>query len=182
MRHSLFTLPLLLAACSQEPSVSVENATPEEVAKEVAKSGAETLIEPGQWEYQMTLVEMSAPGMPPAMVDRMKQTMSASKVVDKCLRPDDVKKMEAAVAEMPGNCRYDHYTMAGGQIDGRMTCTNNGVTSEMTVKGSYSPGSSDVTVTNRMTGGQGSMANMTMTMNMKGKRVGACAAESGAGN
>jgi len=175
MRTILIALPLIaLAGCNKEPSVDVRNATPEEVAQKVRESGAEFNITPGKWQYAMTLVDMSAPGMPPAAVERMKQVMSRSKVVDKCLTPADVKDARATMGETPGNCKFDHYTMNGGSIDGQMICQHNGMTQDMTIKGTYAATETDVTVVSKTSGGSSPMGDMAMTMNMKGKRVGDC--------
>lgn len=172
----MLALPLLLTvACNKEPSVKVENATAEEVAKQLKESGvAETLMKPGQWEYQMTLVDMSAPGMPPERVAQMKQMMSQSKVTDRCVTAEEMKKIDAAMGDVPKNCTFEHYEIGGGKIDGKMRCTNAGMTQETSISGTYTPESSDVTATNTNSGSNSPMGNMTMTMNMKGKRIGDC--------
>lgn len=172
----MLALPLLmLAACNKEPSVSIDNASADEVARQVKQSGvAEALMKPGKWEYQMTMVDLSAPGMPPARVAQMKQMMSQTKVTDRCVTADDIKKMDAAMGDVPKNCTFDHYEIGGGKIDGKMHCTNAGMTQETRISGTYTQDSSDVTAINTNSGSTNPMGNMTMTMNMKGKRVGDC--------
>nr|WP_294850458.1 DUF3617 domain-containing protein [uncultured Sphingomonas sp.] len=166
---------LALAACNKEPSVKIDNASAEEVAKQLKESGvAETLMTPGQWEYTMTIMDLSAPGMPTNAVEQMKRMMGHNRVVDKCVTEADVKKVDAAMGEIPKHCTYDHYEIGGGKIDGAMTCSNAGVTQKTRMSGSYTSESSDVTATSETSGASGPMGNMTVTMNMKGKRIGAC--------
>ena len=69
-------------------------------------------------------------------------------------------------------CTYQHFTMAGGQIDAEMTCSRGPTQMHMTMQGTYSPDSYIVHVTN-----QGEMApgkTMSTTLAMEAHRVGEC--------
>lgn len=177
MKVILLTLPLLMcAACNKEPSVKVENASVEDLAREVKESGlAENVMKPGKWEYTMSVVDMSAPGMPPQATEQMKRVMGHNRVIDKCVTEADVKKIDAAMGEMPKNCTVDSYEAGGGKVAGQMTCKNAGMTQKIAMNGTYTADSSDMTSTSEATGGAGPMGSMKITMNMKGRRIGDCA-------
>lgn len=172
-----------LGGCGRE-EVSLENATANEVAAAVKQSGlAELRPSPGKWEYSMTLQEMSAPGMPPEMQGMMKERLAATKVTEKCLSAADVDKFDAYVGEMPQNCQFEHYKASKGKLDAKLNCQHQGMTQVMTMAGTFSATSSDMVMTTKASGGPGAMGAMTMTMAMKGRRVGACEADTaGAAN
>ena len=87
MRRSIILASaLILAACDSGPKVSIENATPEEVAAEMKKSGvAEQLRKPGQWQTTMSVVDITAPGMPPEAVGQMRQMMGNGPSTERCV-------------------------------------------------------------------------------------------------
>lgn len=174
MRSIMYVLPLLMcAACNKEPSVKVDNATAEEVVQKVKDSGiAETMMKPGQWQYQMMLVDMSSPKMPPDQVARMKEAMNRPQTTERCVTAEDFKT--ANIGDIPKSCTFDHYEIGGGKIEGKMRCTNAGLTQETNISGSYTEDSSDVTVTSTRSGAPAPLGDMTVTMNMKGKRIGDC--------
>ncbi len=166
----------LLAACGRE-EVSLENATANEVAEAVKDSGlGEMKPKPGKWEYSMTMVELDAPGMPAELAAQMRERMSATRLTNKCLTAADVEKFDAYVGEMPGGCTFEHYKASAGKLDAKLNCQQQGMTQQMTMAGTYSPTASDMTMTSKASG-TGPMGAMTMTMAMKGKRVGDCEAE-----
>jgi hypothetical protein len=63
----------LLSACGS-PTVTAENASMKEVAQKLKESGIadEKFIEPGHWQMTMTINDMTMPGAPPGMAERMK--------------------------------------------------------------------------------------------------------------
>lgn len=166
---------IALAGCGRD-EVSLENATANQVADAVKASGlTEMKLRPGKWEYSMAITEMTAPGMPPEIAAQMKDRMAATRVTDKCLTAADVDKLDAHMGEMPQNCRFDHYKASAGKMDARMVCQQQGMTQEMTMAGTYSATSSDMTMTSK-TSGAGPIGAMTMTVTTKGRRVGDCEA------
>src|SRR5689334_3204626 len=86
---------MALGACNKSPTVNAKNATPEEVAKKVAESGAaEAMFQPGLWQSKVTIDKFEVPGMPPEMAGQMKSMMAQGAVHDsaKCLTPEEAKK------------------------------------------------------------------------------------------
>jgi hypothetical protein len=62
IKHTLFAAAsaICLSACGSGDKVDLENASVNDVAKELRKADAnEGFVKPGQWEQTVTLVEMS---------------------------------------------------------------------------------------------------------------------------
>ena len=175
MRPLAFSLPLLaLAACDTGPRVSIENATPEEVAAEMKKSGvAEELRKPGQWQTTMAVVSVEAPGMPPEAVNQMRSMMGNGQTNERCVTAEELKQVESFIGQNNANCRFDHYRVSGGKIDGKARCTQGTVIQDMTMNGTFTADSSDMTIRSASSGGPPGQ-NMTVTMNIKSKRLGEC--------
>ena len=73
-----------------------------------------------------------------------------------------------------GKCTYDHFEMAHGVIDAKMSCTSEAGPRTMTMKGTYSGDSYQMEMAST---GQGEgPAGMSMKMQMSAKRTGACKA------
>ncbi|WP_118857823.1 DUF3617 domain-containing protein [Sphingomonas mesophila] len=167
---------LALAACDFGPKVSVENATPEEVAAEMKKSGlAEELRKPGQWQTVMSVVDLKAPGMPPEALNQMKQMMGSGQTTERCVTEAELKQVESFIGQNNANCRFDHYRVSGGKIDGKAKCSQGAVNQLMTMNGNFTADTSDMTIRSETSGGPPGQ-NMTVTMNIKSKRLGECKA------
>jgi len=177
MRRLAIAISLLaLAACSKEPEVSVENATPEEVAAEMKKSGvAEDLRKPGQWETTMTVAQIEAPGMPPDALEQMRSMMGNGQKTARCVTAEELKQVDSFIGQNNANCVFDHYRVASGKIDGKATCTQGVAKQLMTMNGEFTENSSDMTIRSETSGGPPGQ-NMTVTMNIKSKRLGECQA------
>lgn len=176
MKRFVILLPLSLtlaaAACNSGPTVTAENASVEEVSNKVAAAqGAGSFISPGHWDGKVTITNLDMPGMdkmPPEMAKAMKDKMMKGQEFASCVTEADVKSPKAGMFGGDKSCRYDHFTMAGGTIDAKMTCEAAGQKRDMTIRGNYSPDSYHTEVTS--TGGQAG----TMAMTIDAKRAGAC--------
>lgn len=173
MRATLLPISMaaaLLAACNQGPSVDMTNATPEQVAEEVRKSGvAEDLQKPGKWVVRTEIVDVKAPGAPEGQIDLMKKMVSQP--VEKCVTADDLKQATALVGDNQAGCIFSHYKLSGGTIDGEARCQRGDVKQHMVIKGAYTGDTTDTTMTSEVSGGGRTMA---MTMKIKAQRLGPC--------
>ena len=175
-RLALFVPLLALAACNKGPEVSIENASPEEVAAEMKKSGvAEDLRKPGQWSTTMTVAKLEAPGMPPEALAQMQQMMGNGSTSERCVTAEELKQVDSFIGQNNANCVFDHYKVSGGTIDGKATCTQGAVKQLMTMNGDFTADSSDMTIRSETSGGPPGQ-NMTVSMNIKSKRLGECTA------
>lgn len=172
MKRIVTLLPLVLAACNSGPTVTAKNASVEEVSNKVAAAqGAGNFISPGHWDSKITITNLDMPGMkkmPPEAVKMMKDKMSKPQEFASCVTEADVKSPKAGMFGGDKSCRYDHFTMAGGSIDAKMTCEQAGQKREMTIKGSYSADSYHTEVSSD--GGPGGK----MSAVVDAKRAGEC--------
>lgn len=182
-------LPLILfaasvtAACSSEPDVDLTNATPEQVANAMKESGiASDMRQPGLWATTMSVTDMQVPGMPPEMVERMKQTIGAGQRQEVCVTQAEIEKLDSFIGQNNANCTFDTYKVGGGKVSGKATCKPTPeMTQTMTMSGTYTKTTSDMTMTSEITGGAPQMNGTKTTMNVKSERVGDCPAQPKAG-
>ena len=91
-----------------------------------------------------------------------------------CVTADQVKADKASLfGGMSKDCKYDHFAMGGGKIDGVATCDNDGHQTKTTISGTFSSDSYQMAVRSESSG-KGPMENMTMAMSVDAKRVGEC--------
>jgi len=174
-------LAMPLAACgSGGPTVTATNASTSEVEAKVAaaNSGGE-MIAPGRWEGALTMHDFKMPNMdklPPAAREQMASRMGASKPFINCVTEEEIKAKHGFFTgqnDANKNCRYDHFTMAGGKIDSAMSCTMPTGKMAMTMTGTYSPDSYHMDAAST-TSGAAPVGEMSMSMSIDAKRVGAC--------
>ena len=179
MKHAAYALAsvLCLAGCNKGPEVSLHNATGNQVTQAVRQSGvmtSDSMVQPGLWESKVTVQEMNMPGMPAEYADKMKQSMAERRNQSSkhCITPADVKKPKEDFFGADKSCKYDHFTMGGGEIDVAMVCHQEDSTQNMNISGSYTPTSYSIDTS--MTGSGGSEQGMSMKMHVDASRVGEC--------
>ena len=176
----LIACALPIAACNKSPEIHETNASVAEVASKVREASAqESFVQPGKWQSKVTIDEMQVPGMPAEMAQRMKQTMAQYQAhsFETCLTKAEVKKPKEDFFTGPNdNCRYDHFTMAGGKIDAVMRCTGGreGGNQVMQLNGSYAPETYAMAMSMKHEGGAGAESGMTMKMHVDAHRIGEC--------
>ena len=180
MTRAIILLPfLLLAACDSGPSVTATNASIAEVATKVeAARQDKDVLRPGKWLTKASIDELSAPGMPAGIADKMKQMGDSKPGTTSCMTKANARKPNADFFSGNKNCRYDHFTMGGGKIDAKMRCTAGGGTQLMTMTGEYSPDSYRMAMQTELDRSSGApvrgMETITMKMHVEGKRIGEC--------
>ena len=164
-------LGLALAGCKSEPSVSLTNASPEEVAKQASAAGVVSQIRPGQWETRVELVEFDMPGMAPEMkAEAMKKSREAS-AHSYCVSEADAKKPGGLfTGKDDGKCTYSKFEMSGGKLDMTLSCPGRTGGMTMHVAGTFD--AEAVTATSEMET-SGAFA-MKMKANVHSRRTGAC--------
>jgi hypothetical protein len=163
----------MLAACDSSPKVTANNATPQEVQQKVAAAGSLEMISPGRWEGVVHIAEMTMPGLPPEAQAQMAKARGDQKIVS-CVTPEDVKESKGSMfGGMGKECKYDHFALGGGKIDGTATCDAGGAKMKTTVSGTFSSDTYHLAMHSEATGAK-PMSGMTMTMSVDAKRTGAC--------
>jgi hypothetical protein len=132
-------------------------------------------LQPGEWEIKMEVLDVKVEGLPPGLGESMKSQAGGTNRT--CMTPEDAKgpKGDIFTGDKTGNCKSEGFKWADGRINGKTVCPGQGGTGEMvmTMAGSYSPQSLDMTMETR-TGMMGKP--MTMKMRVSGHRVGECTA------
>ena len=173
MRLVLLAPALLLAACDSGPKVELKDATPEEVAKEMKKSGLDKdMRQPGLWRYTTTIIDVSAPNISGGMSESMKKMMAGSQNMERCVTEEEVENINDLVVQNEANCKFENYTLSGGKISGKAKCEKDGAVQSMVMEGTYTSRSSDMTMSTTTSGGP--MGDMTVKMNIKSERIGDC--------
>jgi hypothetical protein len=190
MPRLILALPaiLALAACNQQTTadtaaqtgeVSLKNATIEEVAKQAQAAGPQHFTA-GEWETNVEIIEMDLPGAPPQVRDQMMKAMQSSKTSAKtCMTKEQAEKPEASIltGKTNANCKYDHYTMADGKIDAKLSCTSpHGGNMTQTINGTYTPTSFAIASEMHAVGGSSEAGAMNMKAKTSGTRIGECKA------
>jgi hypothetical protein len=178
MRIFPIILVAALAACGSGDEVDMENVSVADVAKELRKADAsEGFVNPGQWKQTVTLVEISAPGMPPQIAEAMKKQTGTSQVNTSCLTPEQAKRpREDFFTGAEKNCRYEHFKWGDGKVDLKLACKEAQATRIMELSGSYEPDSYRMSMSARTEGGPPEQA-LTMKMRVDAERVGECPAK-----
>ena len=179
MRGWVLVPVLLLTACNREKTVEAENASVGEVMNQVREAGSSgsARFEPGAWEAKLTLENVSAPGVPPQMVDMMRKSIAERGATTTCLTKEQADKPAADffTGKQSEECRYDHFRMRGGKIDAKLTCQQQGATQVMSMQGDYSPTSYQMRMAAETKVAEaGGPGNMTVTMRVDARRTGEC--------
>lgn len=170
---------LALASCSSPEPASEGTAgeaaagdgeSDASVAAKVAAANVKPL--PGRWEVQMQVKSFDIPGVPAAMKDMLRNEMTRQHMVATCLTPEEAAQPQGKFFK-PGNdqCSYKSFEMEGGKIAATMTCSEQGMTQDMRMEGTYSEDAYDIAIE---TNGEMNGQPMTMAMDIVSKRVGEC--------
>lgn len=165
---------LALSACGSEPAVNETNASVAEVSEKVRQASKDQgLIRAGKWQSTVTIEDVSMPGMPPEMAERMQSALAQTRTAETCLTEAEAQRPKEDFFGGNEQCRYDHFTMTGGKIDAAMRCTQQDVTQVMEMSGTYSSTSYQMRMRSRTEGGPAGQA-LTMQMKVDARRIGEC--------
>ena len=161
---------LALTGC-KKAAVDEKDADPGTVASKVA--AADLKPQPGRWESTLKMESMDMPGMPPEAKAMMEKSMGTARKLATCLTPEQAARPAADFFNQGSSgCKYEHFTMADGRLDGAMTCQHGPEVMKITIAGNYAPDSYEVHTDSKvsMPGGKAMTSSMTMTSH----RVGDC--------
>lgn len=173
----LATAAFGLAACNKGPSIDLKNATPAEVSKAMLDSGANRdLVRPGKWSSSVTIASVDTSQLPPDLAAKVNAQVNLPRVVEACITQAEVDHPERNLTQGAGNCRYEHYKMAGGEIDGHMTCSGPGGSQDMTIQGSYGHDQYKMTIATKTSGpaGNAALSGVGTTMKVESHRLADC--------
>lgn len=169
---------LALGACNKQGDSAGGAKSPEQVRQEAEAAGVPMHPQPGKYRTTMKILDVSFPGMNPAMASRMKGMFGASgHSTEFCLTPDKAQmgyeEMTKHAAE--GNCTYDSFKADAGKLDAQMTCqTGKGMTTRSTLSGTFSPTRSDLKMTTGTSGAGLPGGGMHLQAEVLNERIGDC--------
>ena len=133
-----------------------------------ACSGESTVLEPGQWDMNLAVTKIEAPGLPQGA----NVPLPPPQTVSQCLTPEQARNPGADFAGGgQQGCTSDDYRMADGRISGTIQCNQQGTSMRATVSGSYTRDSMDMTMNSQtQTSGQ----NISTEVRVTGRRTGEC--------
>jgi hypothetical protein len=146
-RKLLLAAPLAaataLTGCNKQPEVDARNASVEEVQKQVSQSDIRP--RPGRWRQELRIESIDLPDMPVEMKAQMADQTKMVHTGYTCLTPEQAEKPDASFFQQAAKgCTYDHFTMANGTLDAKMTCTGGETEQVSTMKGTFGPESYDL--------------------------------------
>ncbi len=133
-----------------------------------ACGGESTVLEPGQWDMNVAITKMEAPGLPQGA----NIPLPPPQTVSQCLTPEQARNPGADFAGGgQQGCTSEDYRMADGRISGTIQCDQQGTTMRATVAGTYSRDSMDMTMNSQT---QAAGQNVTTEVRVTGRRTGEC--------
>lgn len=162
---------LALAGCNNSDTVKAKNESVASVADKVAASNIKPL--PGRWETTVKMGKVEMTGMPAGAADAMGKHVAPSEPMATCLTPEAAEKMDGSqFRNASQDCKYDNFSMAGGKVEGVMTCKTGAQSQRVSMNGTYTPESYDLAITSDMEIQPGK--TMTTSMNVSSRRTGDC--------
>lgn len=182
MRHAMLIplIPLIalpLSGCGGS-EVSMTNATPEEVAKQVDAAGA-SRFRPGKWEMTVQTVSVDIPGLEGEMKKQLTDTMLKKvQTSTSCITRKQAESPPAEViARSQGRCKYENFEMDGGRINGTLMCPAEGMGGAMKMRVTGTFDNESFAIDNDMEATAPTGPAMRIKAKSSGKRVGDCSAE-----
>ncbi|WP_166040543.1 DUF3617 domain-containing protein [Sphingosinicella sp. YJ22] len=130
--------------------------------------GESTVLEPGQWDMNVAITKMEAPGLPQGA----NVPLPPPQTVSQCLTPEQARNPGADFAGGgQQGCTSDDYRMADGRISGTIQCNQQGTSMRATVAGTYTRDSMDMTMNSET---QASGQNVNTEVRVTGRRTGEC--------
>ena len=125
----------------------------------------------------MKFAKFEIEGMPPEAKQAMQQMLGKERTSATCLTKEEAEKPGGSFfGQESTDCRYDTFTMGGGEINASMTCKGQamggGGEARIKMAGTYSADKYDMAMD--MQGAAPNGKNMNMAMSVASKRVGDC--------
>ena len=131
--------------------------------------GAE--LTPGKWRFETEIIEMKSDKLSNRELERM---TNKPPVDERCIGPDQTKRLADLFPRQRGDCTIEQDEIRDGLVNGRSQCRSGGSLSETRIDGSYSATTFDALLNSRESGSTHSDGNITITMRVRGKRIGDC--------
>lgn len=161
-----------LAGCSGEANRQEGEAVAvRDAARQVDAQGLKP--QPGLYKTTITMTGLEIPGLPEGMEGH---GAGLARTLESCLTPAEVDKGFDALLKkgQDGECAFERFALAGGQLDAVLVCNAQGRTSRMAMKGTLTATSADLEAATRLA--FEGMGKGTMNFTARHERIGDCAA------
>lgn len=142
--------------------------------------GSDAKMQPGEWEMKMELVDVKAEGLPPAMLDAMKQQMASQPAQKQCLTQEEVDNMSAEKlgGDNASGCQASNKQFGGGTIRADLTCSgqNGGPNGTINMSGTYGATEMNMDIKSDIQA-PGMPSKINTNMRITGRRIGDCPAK-----
>ncbi|GAA4643501.1 hypothetical protein GCM10023115_14610 [Pontixanthobacter gangjinensis] len=147
----------------------------------VSGGNDEVAMEAGKWSNTMVIEKFDMPGAPPEAAGMFAAMVGQEQTTETCMTKEDTADAAKKIEEMAtgsigeDGCTSEKFSMEGGKIDGKVTCTNEGGGSGvMTIDGTHSSTEMAMTMTADIKDPSMPGGTASMIMKMSGKRLGNC--------
>ncbi|MFM6853590.1 MAG: DUF3617 domain-containing protein [Sphingopyxis sp.] len=138
---------------------------------------------PGQYSNDVRITRFDVPGLPAEQAAMLRDMMSGAVAVESqyCLSAQQADRgsqdMFREMAKGSGDCRFDHFDVADGQVNGRLQCNGRGESSAvMTLTGTLAADGSAVTMVTDIRDSSMPQGKAQIEMRVTSRRTGACVA------
>jgi len=171
--HIRFHTLALCAAATVALAGCGDKKSPDAKASEAAASAKSDTPKPGHWDVNLRMIDFDVPGMPQQMKDSIGQQISKAGAVATCLTPEEAARNDGRFFQPSNNknCKSESFTMEGGKLAAKLTCTNGPTKQTVDMQGTYGAEAYDLTLESK---GEASGQPMKMSMRVTGKRTGEC--------
>ena len=148
--------------------------------------GGATQRQAGQWESVTTIKSIDIPGAPPEVLQQVRAQVGQAQTQRECLTAEQARDPLAQMRRMlsqgnTGNCNFTDQVFAGGTIRIRGTCNPpGGGSAQVGLEGTFTETTLEANLTMNAQGPAGAampgVTSMNMTAEVRGRRVGDCAA------
>jgi len=175
MNHKLYAAATLLLAACGSPDKAGNGAAAAGASESASAGGGTIALTPGEWESTVEVTQLniiSGPRLPGGMT----QPLPPTTTIRSCLTPEQAARPNANFltgSGESGGCNYENLSMAGGRIQGIVTCAGEGMTIRTTVTGRFTADSYETESQSRMTS---EALTMETSGRARSRRIGDCPA------
>jgi hypothetical protein len=131
-----------------------------------AVAHAQPQMQPGQWQFHVTITSFDMPGAPPQVVEAVKKPATNSR----CFTPAEAAQGPLEMMKNRDKCTIARQSIDGGRFEAVLVCERPDGTLTQTVSGTVTPTRITIDSTAERTGQKA----MKMTTVVTGERTGDC--------
>ena len=122
MRRAMLAM-LLTAGCGPQP-VTLEDVSIASAERAMAEAGHSARFQPGRWESQLRVVDMTLAGASPELAEALRGAARSTALSPVCVAADRPPPLTEAVipAEVRRDCGFKRFSATGERLDALLLC------------------------------------------------------------